>query len=193
EETKSIKYSPLITNHKLRNLETFKLSSMTPEESSSAKASSPNAEKKSPVQQKEAWVDPSRRKICFSVSTMNMNKSESLRRPHAYKYNTKYSLPMGVFSGQVNERAAFVREKKTAKTLAMVVGCFSVSWLPFFICYAIEPLLKQQLQFTYPKYFKTGYIWLGYINSVFNPFIYAFYNKEYANAFRRILRMKSRH
>lgn len=82
------------------------------------------------------------------------------------------------------ERAAFNREHKTAKTLAVVVGCFTFCWIPFFTMYLAQPFLPCA---RIHPIVVTVITWLGYINSVFNPFIYAFYNHEYAAAFKRIL------
>lgn len=81
------------------------------------------------------------------------------------------------------ERAALRRESKTAKTLAIVVGCFVVCWLPFFLLYVIEP-------FCGPCDFDPAAItlvtWLGYCNSVLNPLIYAFYNRDFRSSFWRL-------
>ncbi|KAK2144071.1 hypothetical protein LSH36_788g01000 [Paralvinella palmiformis] len=81
------------------------------------------------------------------------------------------------------ERAVLRRESKTAKTLAIVVGCFVVCWLPFFLMYVIEP-------FCAPCDFDPGAMtlvtWLGYCNSVLNPLIYAFYNRDFRSSFWRL-------
>ena len=79
------------------------------------------------------------------------------------------------------ERIRFMKEQKTAKTLAVVVGGFIVLWLPFFIMYVIPPekhLLNAQTV--------TLITWLGYFNSVINPFIYAYCSKQFRMAFWNI-------
>ncbi len=73
------------------------------------------------------------------------------------------------------ERAILQRESKTAKRLAIVVGCFVICWLPFFVVNILEPTCKHCN--IYPA-MKTIVTWLGYLNSALNPFIYAFCDKD---------------
>lgn len=79
------------------------------------------------------------------------------------------------------ERIRFMKEQKTAKTLAVVVGGFILFWLPFFIMYIIPPQI-------YLVDAQTGTLitWLGYFNSVINPFIYAYCSKQFRMAFWNI-------
>jgi hypothetical protein len=79
------------------------------------------------------------------------------------------------------ERIRFMKEQKTAKTLAVVVGGFIILWLPFFIMYVIPPE-KHLLN----AYTVTLITWLGYFNSVINPFIYAYCSKQFRMAFWNI-------
>lgn len=79
------------------------------------------------------------------------------------------------------ERIRFLKEQKTAKTLAVVVGGFILFWLPFFIMYVI-PAEKHHLN----DYTVTLITWLGYFNSVINPFIYAYCSKQFRMAFWNI-------
>lgn len=79
------------------------------------------------------------------------------------------------------ERIRFMKEQKTAKTLAVVVGGFILFWLPFFIMYVIPPE-KHHLN----DYTVTLITWLGYFNSVINPFIYAYCSKQFRMAFWNI-------
>ena len=79
------------------------------------------------------------------------------------------------------ERIRFMKEQKTAKTLAVVVGGFILFWLPFFIMYVIPP---ETLSFNAQTV--TLITWLGYFNSVINPFIYAYCSKQFRMAFWNI-------
>ncbi|CAF1267807.1 unnamed protein product [Adineta steineri] len=79
------------------------------------------------------------------------------------------------------ERIRFMKEQKTAKTLAIVVGGFILFWLPFFIMYVIPPKIHGFSDLT-----STLITWLGYFNSVINPFIYAYCSKQFRMAFWNI-------
>lgn len=81
------------------------------------------------------------------------------------------------------ERAVLLKERKAAKTLAIVVGCFSVCWFPFFLIYIIEPFCKSC---QVPSTVAVCATWLGYFNSLVNPFIYAFYNRDFRYSFYQL-------
>nr|CAH8819506.1 unnamed protein product [Trichobilharzia regenti] len=84
------------------------------------------------------------------------------------------------------EKSIFNREKKSVRTVTIVVGCFFLCWTPFFSFYLGEALCDC----TFSEELYAVVTWIGYLNSIFNPFIYAFYNKEYANAFVQIIHLK---
>ncbi|KAL3863084.1 hypothetical protein ACJMK2_004860 [Sinanodonta woodiana] len=78
---------------------------------------------------------------------------------------------------------AFLQDKRAAKTLGLVVGCFIVCWLPFFVIELLTPLVPPRT--FHPTIVKTV-LWLGYLNSACNPIIYTFLNKDFRYAFKRI-------
>ncbi|XP_064031513.1 alpha-1A adrenergic receptor [Pogoniulus pusillus] len=78
----------------------------------------------------------------------------------------------------------FSREKKAAKTLGIVVGCFILCWLPFFVVMplgSLFPAIKPPATL-----FKITF-WLGYLNSCINPIIYPCSSKEFKKAFQNVL------
>nr|XP_032650279.1 5-hydroxytryptamine receptor 4 isoform X3 [Chelonoidis abingdonii]XP_032650280.1 5-hydroxytryptamine receptor 4 isoform X3 [Chelonoidis abingdonii] len=74
-------------------------------------------------------------------------------------------------------------ETKAAKTLCIIMGCFCLCWAPFFITNVVDPFIN----YTVPEQLWTAFLWLGYINSGLNPFLYAFLNKSFRRAFLIIL------
>ncbi|XP_028319216.1 5-hydroxytryptamine receptor 4 [Gouania willdenowi] len=74
-------------------------------------------------------------------------------------------------------------ETKAAKTLAIIMGCFCLCWAPFFITNIVDPFIH----YSVPWQLWTAWLWLGYINSGLNPFLYAFLNRAFRRAFLVIL------
>ncbi|KAF4530285.1 hypothetical protein B566_EDAN014850 [Ephemera danica] len=76
------------------------------------------------------------------------------------------------------------RERKAAKTLAIITGAFVVCWLPFFIMALLMPLCESCY---INDYIASFFLWLGYFNSTLNPVIYTIFSPEFRQAFKRIL------
>ena len=74
-------------------------------------------------------------------------------------------------------------ETKAAKTLAVIMGCFCLCWAPFFVTNVVDPFIH----YSVPWQLWTTWLWLGYINSGLNPFLYAFLNRAFRRAFLVIL------
>uniref|UniRef100_A0A8C6UFT3 5-hydroxytryptamine (serotonin) receptor 7c n=1 Tax=Neogobius melanostomus TaxID=47308 RepID=A0A8C6UFT3_9GOBI len=82
----------------------------------------------------------------------------------------------------------FKREQKAATTLGVIVGVFAVCWLPFFILSTARPFICGVECSCVPIWLERILLWLGYANSLMNPFIYAFFNRDLRSTYRDLLR-----
>lgn len=93
------------------------------------------------------------------------------------------------------ERIEQKRERKAARTLAIITGSFVCSWLPFFIIAVVRPFCGDNCHL--PILLMSVIGWLGYFNSLLNPIIYTIFNPDFRKAFKKILfgkyRKQNRH
>jgi histamine receptor H2 len=85
-------------------------------------------------------------------------------------------------------------EGKATVTLATVILAFTVCWVPYFVLFTARPFVPQG----FPPKVDLFTLWLGYVNSMLNPFVYAFHSSEFRYGFmlvlcrRRALRHRAR-
>uniref|UniRef100_A0A3Q2YCJ7 5-hydroxytryptamine receptor 7 n=1 Tax=Hippocampus comes TaxID=109280 RepID=A0A3Q2YCJ7_HIPCM len=93
-----------------------------------------------------------------------------------------------------NQGSIFKREQKAAATLGLVVGAFSVCWLPFFLLSTARPFACGGAAACgcVPLWLERTLLWLGYANSLINPFIYAFFNRDLRATYANLLRCRFR-
>ena len=75
-------------------------------------------------------------------------------------------------------------DRKATKTLGVIMGAFTMCWLPFFILAPIAPFVRKGV---IPPWIDTVFLWLGYANSFLNPIIYARFNREFRTPFKEII------
>ena len=83
------------------------------------------------------------------------------------------------------EKLEMKRERKAARTLAIITGSFIICWLPFFIMAIVVPFIRNEVAI--PPIAESITLWLGYCNSLLNPIIYTIFNPEFRAAFQKIL------
>ncbi|XP_063065805.1 5-hydroxytryptamine receptor 7 [Engraulis encrasicolus] len=97
--------------------------------------------------------------------------------------------------GRRSNSSVFRREQKAATTLGVIVGVFSVCWLPFFVLTTVRPFVCSSGEPSCscgPVWLERTLVWLGYANSLMNPFIYAFFNRDLRSTYWDLLRCRYR-
>ncbi|KAL6423526.1 hypothetical protein ACFW04_010233 [Cataglyphis niger] len=77
------------------------------------------------------------------------------------------------------------REHKAARTLSIIMGTFILCWLPFFLWYVATALCGKSCPC--PDIVIAILFWIGYTNSALNPLIYAYFNRDFREAFKNTL------
>ncbi|XP_012535826.2 octopamine receptor beta-3R isoform X2 [Monomorium pharaonis] len=77
-------------------------------------------------------------------------------------------------------------EHKAARTLGIIMGAFLLCWLPFFIWYLTTSLCGEACYV--PDTVVSVLFWIGYFNSALNPLIYAYFNRDFRDAFKDTLK-----
>ncbi|KAM6253812.1 glucose-dependent insulinotropic receptor [Porphyrio hochstetteri] len=66
-------------------------------------------------------------------------------------------------------------DMKAMRTVAVLIGCFMLSWLPFFIASIVQTLCPE----CFPYRVIEHYLWLlGLCNSLLNPLLYSYWQKD---------------
>nr|XP_033806293.1 beta-3 adrenergic receptor isoform X2 [Geotrypetes seraphini] len=79
-------------------------------------------------------------------------------------------------------RLLAIKEHKALKTLGIIMGTFTLCWLPFFVANIIKVFNKRLI----PGQVFLFLNWLGYVNSAFNPIIYC-RSPDFRKAFKKLL------
>uniref|UniRef100_A0A8C4RH93 G-protein coupled receptors family 1 profile domain-containing protein n=1 Tax=Erpetoichthys calabaricus TaxID=27687 RepID=A0A8C4RH93_ERPCA len=97
---------------------------------------------------------------------------------------TMICIYLKIFSVARRQRnaASRRRERKAAKTLAIVMGVFLLCWSPFFVCNIINPVLNHPA----PDILITALAFFGDMNSTFNPLVYGFFYSWFRKALKLI-------
>ena len=82
-----------------------------------------------------------------------------------------------------------VSEHKAAITLGVIMGVFLLCWVPFFTINVVAAFCRDCV----PPLVFIAFTWLGYLNSTMNPVIYSVFNRQFRDAFKRVLHIRRRY
>ncbi|XP_077679230.1 beta-1 adrenergic receptor isoform X2 [Eretmochelys imbricata] len=91
-------------------------------------------------------------------------------------------LGNGRTSRRRTSRILALKEQKALKTLGIIMGVFTLCWLPFFLVNVVKVFNRDLV----PDQLFVFFNWLGYTNSAFNPIIYC-RSPDFRKAFKRLL------
>ena len=135
-----------------------------------------------------ATVGPSRSASCIDLSPSDVNgRAMTASRSRGLSITPLDRRPSATFDGEGSrQRRLMKREHKAAKTLGVIMGAFLVCWLPFFTWYLTATLCADACP-ELPEWGVNVLFWVGYTNSALNPIIYPCFNRDFRDAFRRLL------
>ncbi|XP_026050930.1 trace amine-associated receptor 4-like [Carassius auratus] len=86
-------------------------------------------------------------------------------------------------TGGMKSQSSAHRERKAAKTLAIVMGVYLFCWLPFFTASVLDTLFN----FWTPAVVFDALFWFAYFNSTCNPLIYGLFYPCFQKAFKILI------
>ncbi|KAK2167358.1 hypothetical protein LSH36_29g11020 [Paralvinella palmiformis] len=84
---------------------------------------------------------------------------------------------------RLKRKIARAKERRATIVLGIIMATFICCWLPFFSIY----LVVSFAHLSFPPMAFAVFFWFGYVNSALNPIIYTIFNRDFKNAFHKII------
>uniref|UniRef100_UPI00398F2DEB beta-1 adrenergic receptor n=1 Tax=Pristiophorus japonicus TaxID=55135 RepID=UPI00398F2DEB len=98
------------------------------------------------------------------------------------RFYTSHFLPNGRSARRRPSKVIAIKDHKALKTLGIIMGTFTLCWLPFFLANVAKAFRADIV----PGKLFLFFNWLGYVNSAFNPIIYC-KSPDFRAAFKKLL------
>lgn len=125
----------------------------------------------------------SRKQNTISSFNIQRNSSSSSIIP-----STNNSFLNARPSTKLRQSTVWNQQEKAFRQLFAIVFGFTCCFLPYFILYMVVAYCGSCVS----ERVLTATVWLGYVNSTINPFLYALSNKHFRRTFGRILKRDRR-
>ncbi|XP_070600388.1 histamine H3 receptor [Erythrolamprus reginae] len=111
-------------------------------------------------------------------------KPSSKRNYKDWAANLSLERGLKVTSQNVTQRFRLTRDKKVAKSLAVIVGIFGLCWAPYTLLMIIRAACHGHC---IPVYWYEASFWLLWVNSAINPVLYPLCHYSFRRAFVKLL------
>ena len=115
--------------------------------------------------------------------TTNMLSNRKKDKKHKISNGDNTHLQIPAKSSGFHSPPKLASDTKATITLASLVLAFAICWIPYFVIFTMKPFISEPVN----VHIDLFCLWLGYVNSAINPFLYAYYNSAFRNAFARVL------
>lgn len=88
----------------------------------------------------------------------------------------------------IRQSSALTKEIKAARQLGVIMGAFTLCFLPYFILFLVVAFCDGCID----QGLLLAMTWVGYLNSTLNPFLYPLCNTNFRRKFRMMLGIKSK-
>lgn len=120
--------------------------------------------------------------FCVARKQVERIKQLTISHHHVINGTDAKSASGGRGSNSPGHRGS-ASEGKATVTLATVILAFTICWVPYFVLFTAKPFKAKGFHPDVDLFT----LWLGYVNSMLNPFVYAFHSSEFRYGFMMVL------
>lgn len=158
--------------------EQMKLNSMTHERSRSQSHSSSQGNGNAGLGTTDISDHSSSFENNFDDEHRRLNRRQQQSIVSTSFHSSRYSQRAIAKFMQERNKARLRRNQKASRMLGILLAVFLICWLPFTISYPTMVLLPDK----FPRQLESVVFWLGYANSLLNPFLYVYSSRNFRQA-----------